>query len=477
MTIWTPDLSAHQGPLYQRLAQAITAAVADGTLPPGCRLPAQRDLAWRLGVTVGTITRGYGEARRLGVLSGEVGRGTFVRGEAAPDLDAPHMPPADQISVASQYAESVIDLSFNVTPASPVRGPFTELLRRTAQQSDPRQIDQLLHYLPDGGALAHRQAGAAWMARAGLDVDPAEVVVANGVQNALTATLATLANPGDTIACEATTYPGVLGVARLLHLKVVSIETNQHGLCPRALDALARRFHPKVLVTIPSFHNPTASYMPAERREEVVALCRRHGMMIVEDDIYGFLAERPAPPLARLAPDITVFLTGTAKVMSGGLRVGFLRGPSGLTSRLATNVRLSGWMAPPIGIELAARMLEPANLEPLLHWHRQEALTRQRMASDILGTPPPVPGRACYHLWLPVPEGAQPGRLIGALRRRGVTVTDPHVFDARGLEPPPPYLRLCLGATDNREAVRQGLEKVADALALDPADPLPAAVI
>src|SRR5512146_1630758 len=79
MTIWQPDLAAFPGPRYQAIADSIADAVRRGTLPPGSKLPPQRDLAWRPGVTVGTVSRGYMLAVERGLLSGEVGRGTFVK--------------------------------------------------------------------------------------------------------------------------------------------------------------------------------------------------------------------------------------------------------------------------------------------------------------------------------------------------------------------------------------------------------------
>src|SRR5215831_18889632 len=84
MTIWTPDLRSRPGPRYAAIAEALAADAGEGRLRPGARLPTHRELADRLGVTVGTVTRAYAEAARRGLVSGEVGRGTFVRAPARP---------------------------------------------------------------------------------------------------------------------------------------------------------------------------------------------------------------------------------------------------------------------------------------------------------------------------------------------------------------------------------------------------------
>src|SRR6266478_5622866 len=82
MTIWIPDLSTSTGPRYKAIAEALAADIRDGKLKAGDRLPTHRDLAYRLGVTVGTVTRAYAEAQRRGLLEGHVGRGSFLAGLA-----------------------------------------------------------------------------------------------------------------------------------------------------------------------------------------------------------------------------------------------------------------------------------------------------------------------------------------------------------------------------------------------------------
>src|SRR3954451_2940291 len=109
MTTWLPDLSHLRGPRYRAIADALAADIANGRLSSGARLPTHRDLAYRLGVTVGTVSRAYAEAERRGLIGGEVGRGTFVRpdarrrkAQAVIDIEAPLGVP------------QIIDLSVNI---------------------------------------------------------------------------------------------------------------------------------------------------------------------------------------------------------------------------------------------------------------------------------------------------------------------------------------------------------------------------
>ena len=95
MTMWLPDVASRPGPLYQAIAEALAEDTSRGVLAAGQRLPTHRELADRLGVTVGTVTRAYAEAARRGLVSGEVGRGTFARGRVVPE--APYAPERDDV--------------------------------------------------------------------------------------------------------------------------------------------------------------------------------------------------------------------------------------------------------------------------------------------------------------------------------------------------------------------------------------------
>ena len=155
MTIWAPDLSRHDGPRYLAIADALAADIESGRLEPGARLPTHRDLADRLGVTVGTVSRAYEEADRRGLIRGEVGRGTFVRPPVGGELrhDRP-----DGVGGAA------IDLSLNF----PIPDIDDRRLGATlVSMAGRRGLSSLLEYQPHAGALRHRAAGAAWLARSG----------------------------------------------------------------------------------------------------------------------------------------------------------------------------------------------------------------------------------------------------------------------------------------------------------------------
>src|SRR3954471_19070079 len=139
MTSWLPDLSSGSGPLYVRLAERIEESIADGTLPAGAKLPPQRDLAYDIGVTIGTVGRAYALVRERGLVSGEVGRGTFVLGrDGHHDIVPAHVPalPAGTRSPAGPGK-----LRMDSTSASSVgQNEVIERLTNRILRSHPDQV-------------------------------------------------------------------------------------------------------------------------------------------------------------------------------------------------------------------------------------------------------------------------------------------------------------------------------------------------
>src|SRR5260221_4558069 len=185
MTMWQPDLEQWRGPRYRAIADALTLDVREGRLSPGERLPTHRDLAWRLGVTVGTVSRAYEEAERRGLIAGEVGRGTFIR-LLDPTTTASDAAERGQGGKAAD-ANDLVDLSLN----HPTPGTETALLAETMRQiASSNDLEPLLRYQPHSGRLLDREAGAHWVAQAGIAADPDRLVITGGRQHALANILA-----------------------------------------------------------------------------------------------------------------------------------------------------------------------------------------------------------------------------------------------------------------------------------------------
>jgi DNA-binding transcriptional MocR family regulator len=457
--MWHPQIAGRSGPRYRAIAEALAEDAARGRLRPGSRLPTHRDLADRLGVTVGTITRAYAEAARRGFVTGEVGRGTFVRRTA---------PEPVTFRFAPQAEAGLIDMSVNLPPAPPDPAALAQALATISARPG---LGALLDYAPEGGSPEHRAAGASWIARSGLEVTPDRVLVSSGSQHGMTAVLSALLKPGDLVLTESLTYPGMKALAGLLHLRLQGVAIDEHGLRPDAFRAACRAGQVKALYCVPTLHNPTTAVMPEARRREVVAIARHHDVLIVEDDVHGRLIEGGPPLLAALCPEATVYLSGTAKTLAPGLRIGYILAPKPLVSRLATAIRATTWMAAPLLAEVASVWIHDGTADRILARNRKEAAARHRLALSVLGRFHVQSHPAAHHLWLPLPGSRRSETFTDEARRAGVAVTPAQAFVVGG-GAAPRAVRVCLGVARDRTELEAGLKILAGLLDRDPDDDL-----
>lgn len=186
---------------YKSLVDRYAAAIRSGALAAGCQLPTHRQLVVEHGISLATATRVYSELALMGLVSGETGRGTFVR-----ELSLPPGLGVDQHAIAPD----MIDLNFN-SPALPEQ---TVLLREALKKlSGAGDLEALLRYQPHAGRMSEREIVAQHLNRQGIAVSAGQVAIVNGAQHGLAVTLGGLLRPGDVVAADALTYPGFRALA------------------------------------------------------------------------------------------------------------------------------------------------------------------------------------------------------------------------------------------------------------------------
>lgn len=444
---WTPTIPDGDAPLYERLVAVLRADIASGDLAAGERLPPQRDLAYRLGVGLGTVTRAYVEAERAGLVSAHVGRGSFV------NAPAEHRP---------YERDGPINLAQNIAPQAPAGARLPEALARLRRRPD---LLEHLAYAPPAGHEAQRRAGAAWLSRTSSyeGVDWRRLICCAGAQQGLALALGALLQPGDAVLTECLAYHGLKTLALHSGWRVGGVAMDHEGLRPDALEEAIARTGARVLAVLPTLQNPTGRIMSRARRDAIVAIARKHDVTIVEDDIYGAYAPGSPPPFAMLAPERTFHVSGVSKTLAPGLRAGFLVAPAAETfERVLEAVRVATYAPPAFGGLIATQWIEDGSADAILAETRDEARIRMRMAQELLGPAmETVYSDIAPHIWLPMSE-LEAERLAGRALRGGAEVTPPSapVVEA-GYES---GVRICLGAVPDREVLRRGLEIVAGAL-------------
>ncbi|HZD26483.1 MAG TPA: PLP-dependent aminotransferase family protein [Alphaproteobacteria bacterium] len=450
MTNYQPEIAGHAGPKYLAIAAAISDDIAAGRLPPDSRLPPQRDLAFRLGVTVGTVSRAYAEVTRQGLVHGEVGRGTYVLGARRPAAAEP---------LPSGQDDGFIDMTRN----SPTQGPHGAALAATfAELADEAHCAGLLDYGMVTGLPAHREAGTQWFARVGLEVPAARVMVSGGAQMGLALTVMALTRPGDPVLVEALAYPELLNTIRVQGRRPVPVALDEHGMMASALDAACRASGARLAVAVPTLHNPTAALMPEERRRELAAVVRRHDLVLLEDDVYGYLPlERPAP-IAEACPEHVIYLTSASKSLAPGLRLSWLAAPERLLPALSEAQRVVQICPPLLNAEVARCWFADGSAEALLRWLRQETAARQALAAELLAGFPLHAHPASFHVYLPLPAPWRADDFVSAAREKQVGLLPASAFAAE--LPAREAVRLSLSQPQTRAALSRGLTAVRDLL-------------
>ncbi|RIJ11881.1 PLP-dependent aminotransferase family protein [Pseudomonas sp. 91RF] len=435
---------------YKTLVDTYAADIRSGRLLPGTRLPTHRQLAASEGLALVTASRVYAELEAMGLVSGETGRGTFVRETS--------LLPGQGID-QKDIAVGMIDLNFNY-PSLPGQADLLRTaLRQLALSGD---LEALLRYQPHAGRQHERASVARHLQARGLNVDAEQVLIVNGAQQGLAVTLMAQLNPGDVIAADALTYSGFKVLAEALHLEVVAIPVTANGPDLEALDRLCRNRPVRAVYSMPTLHNPLGWVMPLAQREQLVAIARQHDLTIIEDAAYAFLVDNPPPPLADLAPECTVYVSGLSKNIATGLRVGFVAAPLKIVPALERIIRATTWNTPGVMTAMACGWLDDGTVTLLEAQKRDDARARQTLAAEILKGLPMVGHPSSYFLWLPLPEDARSDQVVIELMKAQISVTNAEPFTVSAHVPH--AIRLALGSVD-RLVLRQALLKVRQVIA------------
>jgi DNA-binding transcriptional MocR family regulator len=413
---------------YLTLADSVADDIRSGRLRPGDRLPTQRRFARDRGIAVSTAARVYTELVRRGLVTGEVGRGTFVRAA----------PPAPGPALAEPAAAGRVDLELNI-PVLPQQGamlaPVLEGLLR------PGVLGASLTATTVTGTPAARAAAAALLARPGWDPAPERVLFAGNGRQAIAAAVSALVPVGGRLGVEALTYPVVRGIAERLGVQLVPIPTDDGGLVPEAVRAAGRL---DAVYLQPTLHNPLGTTMAPARRAALAEVLAERDLVAVEDTIYAFLRDGPAP-LAAAAPERTVLVDSLSKRLAPGLTLGFVVPPAAVHDRVAAALRSGGWVPQAFALEAATRFMADGVVASIESAKRADAAARQalvaeRLAGFTLRTDP-----ASYHCWWELPAPWRAETFVAAAARRGIAVTPAAAF-AVGAAHAPNAVRLALAA-------------------------------
>lgn len=457
MTDWCPNLTRSSAPRYLALADTIEQDIAMGLLKPGDRLPAQRRLAAQLGLDFTTVARGYTEAQRRGVVSSQVGSGTFVTKTGSP--------------AGSNTASVLIsrpcppDYSMNLPPEPD--NPALAKKQEASLAALSADLIALMRYQAFETCEQNLQAASLWLQQAGLTADLDRIVTAPGAQAALSAILGGLTQTGDKIACEMITYPGIRSLCAQLHLDLVGLTTDEKGVLPDALENAVKTNGIKALYLNPTLQNPTTRTIPSGRREDLAEIALRHNIPILEDDPYSSLLPNAPNPFASLAPHLTWYIGSLSKTLGAGLRVAYVQAPSKKAGwQLSRALRASQVMPAPLMVALATSWILDGTAAEVASAIAAECAERQGLVAKWLQSRDLQTNPHGFHVWLALKNGWTRAAFASQARNLDIGVTESDAFTVQGQ--PVEAIRLCLGGPISRPALDTALETVAALLDSSP---------
>lgn len=428
MTNWLPDLTLYSGPLYARLAGAIEKAIDSGTLPAGAKLPPQRNLAFDIGVTIGTVSRAYAIMRERGLVSGEVGRGTYVLAqETSRSMTSKPQHGLAAVHFGGTRTHAPVDgmLRFDSTAAplnfarDAISAAATEIL-----SAKPAEIYDYSRSQPEQWRLA----GSKWLASGGWKPDPKTILQTNGAHSGLMAVIAATTMPGDSIVFEDLTYSSLARSAAMMGRRTVSVETHADGIDPDELERVCAQRHPKLLFLMPACQNPTLGVMSTEKRRKVAEIALRYNILVIEDSVYAPRDGSNLVLMAELIPERVFHVGSLSKSVSAGLRCGWIACPPHFANRVQIALKmLSGGIAF-LMAETEARLVNSGAAETIRTHNIAEIRRRISDARAIFSGVEMDWREDVPFLWMRLPEPWLSGTYKAAAAAEGILIDDEDEF-------------------------------------------------
>jgi DNA-binding transcriptional MocR family regulator len=461
-------------------------------LRPGERIPASRELASQLGVHRTTVANAYAELESEGLISGHVGRGTFIRGENVPKkiTELPHPISVDgSLRWESLFAEERGEEFLSRLTQGASRGAISFVWARPAAEFFPieelrkcsnavwrREGAEILQMGPTDGYPPLKRALVAMLRSEGYEASDENLLITNGGQQALDLVCKAFVRPGDTVLLENPMYPGALAIFTGARARILGVPVNAEpgpGLPPgvdvSAIEAALVQNRVKMMVLTPDFHNPTGATLPVAERRRLLEIAARFQVPILEDHIYARLRARGerVPSLKQLdRSNLVIQIDSFSKIAFPGMRVGWIVAPSNVIERLRLVKQSTDLHSGHLGQAILAEYLRRGLLGRHLERTRKAYSGRLAVLEQALGRHMPAgtkwtrpEGGMC--VWLELPPGFDSNELLIHTRERGIVFAPGRYFYFQN--PQPNTVRLGFAGVGERDIAR-GIATLADVL-------------
>ncbi|MCM3595626.1 PLP-dependent aminotransferase family protein [Metabacillus idriensis] len=332
--------------ITKQIYHSILDHIRSGLLDEELQLPSVRELSKQLGVSLVTVVKAYQKLEQEGFITSVQGKGTFIRktkmekterkeGTSSYDwqLSVQDYLPRSQFAHFHQVPEKIHLSSSMIDPGLlPNRYLEQEIHRMLSE--NPKVLSQ---YAEIQGDKALRQAMVEYLQRRDLPTSPDNILVTSGSQQGIDLIARTFVGPGDVVVMEAPTYPGAIDVFRGRGATILTVPVDSDGMRVDLLQNLCDKYNPKIIYTVPTFHNPTGAVMSTKRRRQILEIAKSTQCLVIEDDPCSEIYFERKPPASMKSLDKdghVIYLKGLSKILAPGCRIGILAASGSIFKRL-----------------------------------------------------------------------------------------------------------------------------------------------
>ncbi|MCM3322656.1 aminotransferase-like domain-containing protein [Cytobacillus kochii] len=439
---WKPSVDKTEKPIYKALARQLEKDILNGVLLPGTKLPPQRELADYLDLNLSTISKAFKVCELKGLLSASVGSGTFVSYDAL----------SNAYLLEDTKPQHLIEMGATL-PDNASYEPLLIQLKSMLQETD---YEKWFGYGRTGESLWQKDAAIKLLRRGGFETTVEHILFANGAQNAIAATLASLCKPGERIGVDQHTYPGLKTVAAMLNVQIVPIKSENYEMSPTSFDYACKNENIKGIYLMPDYHNPTASLMSVENRKNIASIAKKYNQFIIEDGSYHLLNKNPLPAVASFAPEQVVYIAGLSKALAPGLRLAYVAVPSQYKEPISKALYNLNITVSPLLAELTARTIVSNQFELLIEGHRKQTIQRNQIVDRYLSDYKCLGVETGIFRWLLLPGEITGAEFETLAEQEGVQVYAAERFVV-GNSCPERAVRISVCAPNTTQELEQGL--------------------
>ncbi|WP_062108725.1 aminotransferase-like domain-containing protein [Bacillus niameyensis] len=439
---WKPSIDKTEKPIYQAIARQLEQDILNGALIPGTKLPPQRELADYLDLNLSTISKAFKVCELKGLISATVGSGTFVSYDAL----------SNAYLLEDTKPIHLIEMGATLPDNDSYR-PLVHQLKSMLQEPD---YEKWFGYGRAGESVWQKDAAIKLIRRTGFETTVDHILLANGGQNAIAATLASLCKPGDRIGVDEHTYPGLKTVAAMLHVKIVPIKSENYEMSPTSFEDACKNENIKGIYLIPDYHNPTATFMSVKIREKIAAIAKKYNQFIIEDGSYHLLNKNPLPAIASFAPEQVIYIASLSKSLAPGLRLAYVAVPGQFKEPISKALYNLNITVSPLLAELTARTIVSNQFETLIESHREQTIRRNEVVHQYLADYTCLGVETGIFRWLLLPGEITGAEFESLAAQKGVQVYAAERFVV-GNSSPDKAVRISVCAPDTLEELEQGL--------------------